>query len=131
MVSRTLSELEVESKSPGEFIRAYADLLAGWMEKSDFQDGCPITTILLEMCPCSDSITEQGRIAFDAWCGIVTNAFHRHGWPESSARRAAYVVLTSFEGALILSRVQGSSEPILESAEGLAEAFSSKPEVSG
>ena len=50
-VARTVTDLAEETGSTAELLRAHARLLAGWMKASRFRDGCPITTVLLEMAP--------------------------------------------------------------------------------
>ena len=42
----TLEKLEQEHDIAASMIRAYCRLLAGWMAKSGFRDGCPISTTL-------------------------------------------------------------------------------------
>src|SRR3979490_3223935 len=48
-VASTMAALGNETRSTGDLLRGHARLLAGWMRKSGFRDGCPITTVLLEL----------------------------------------------------------------------------------
>ena len=55
-------------------MQAYCRLLAGWMAKSGFRDGCPISTTLLESVPQSPGIALAGREAFAAWQTVIARA---------------------------------------------------------
>src|ERR1700743_3689083 len=57
-VAATLIKLAGECRSSGELLRRHAQLLAGWMQASGFRDGCPITTVLLELAPRDRDVAE-------------------------------------------------------------------------
>ena len=63
-------------------VRAYCRLLAGWMAKSGFRDGCPISTTLLESAPQSAGIALAGREAFAAWRAVIARALVRDGFSQ-------------------------------------------------
>ena len=69
-VVQTLAGLDSETDSPGELVRRYADLLGGWMASSDFRDGCPIATTLLETAPRSAAIRDAGAVALADWARV-------------------------------------------------------------
>src|ERR1700678_3900597 len=60
-VAATLTKLADECRSTSEMLRRHAELLAGWMRASGFRDGCPITTVLLELAPGDRHAKEEGR----------------------------------------------------------------------
>jgi TetR/AcrR family transcriptional regulator, lmrAB and yxaGH operons repressor len=76
-VVATLEKLEKEHDSAASMIRAYCKLLAGWMAKSGFRDGCPIATTLLESAPRSAGMAAAGRDAFAGWCAVIAMALPR------------------------------------------------------
>ena len=119
----TLEKLEEEHASAASLIRAYCRLVAGWMAKSGFRDGCPITTTLLESAPQSADIAAAGREAFGGWCTVIARALLRDGFGKTEARRLSMFSLASIEGALILARVERSAAPIDDVAKSLAEAL--------
>ena len=120
LVVTTLEKLESEHKTAAGIMQAYCRLLAGWMAQSGFRDGCPISTTLLESVPRSERIALAGREAFAAWAAVITRALMRDGFSKAEARRLSTLALSSMEGALILSRVQGNAEPIEAVAKSLA-----------
>ncbi|NVJ97783.1 MAG: TetR/AcrR family transcriptional regulator [Alphaproteobacteria bacterium] len=120
VASRTFRDLAANTESPADFVRAYATLLAGWMEKSDFTDGCPVATTVLETVPGSDIITPVARTSFQHWQRTIQDMLMSHGWHGGRARATATLVLSAFEGALIMARVEQSASPIHDTAEELA-----------
>jgi len=122
-VVATLEKLEHEHGSASAMIRAYCKLLAGWMAKSGFRDGCPIATTLLEAAPRSTDMATAGREAFAGWCAVIARALVRDGFGKAEARRLSILVVSSIEGALILARVEASAQPIEEVARALGAAL--------
>jgi TetR/AcrR family transcriptional repressor of lmrAB and yxaGH operons len=122
-VVATLETLEREHGSASSMVRAYCKLLAGWMTKSGFRDGCPIATTLLESAPQSTDMATAGREAFAGWCAVIARALVRDGFGKAEAKRLSTLVVSSIEGALILARVEASAQPIEEVARALGAAL--------
>ena len=122
-VVATLEKLEQEHGSASAMIRAYCKLLAGWMAKSGFRDGCPIATTLLESAPQSTDMATAGREAFAGWCVVIARALVRDGFGKAEAERLSTLAVSSIEGALILARVQGTARPIDDVARALGAAL--------
>lgn len=116
----TLEKLELGHKSTAAIIQAYCQLLAGWMAKSGFRDGCPIATTLLESAPQSEGIARAGREAFAAWCAVFERALLRDGFSKPEALQLSRLAVSSIEGALIVARAESSSAPIADVAKSLA-----------
>ena len=106
-VVATLEKLEQEHDRRRDD-QAYCRLLAGWMAKSGFRDGCPISTTLLESAPQSESMAAAGREAFASWCAVIARALVRDGFGKAEARRLATLAVSAIEGPLILARVESS-----------------------
>jgi len=123
VATRTFRELAGSAGSPADFVQAYAALLAGWMKKSDFTDGCPVATTVLETVPHSDLITPVAQASFAHWQRAVTDMLSSHGWPIGRVRATATLILSAFEGALITARVEKSCRPILDVADELSVLF--------
>ena len=98
-------------------------MMAGWMAESGFRDGCPIATTLLENAPQVAPIREAGRSAFDAWARVFEARLTAQGLPPERARRLSLTAIAALEGALLMSRVQASGQPLVEVAEEIAIAF--------
>jgi TetR/AcrR family transcriptional repressor of lmrAB and yxaGH operons len=122
-VVHTLAGLAGETGGPGELVRRYAALLGGWMAASDFRDGCPIATTLLETAPRSAPIRDAGAVALADWARVFSDALQARGAEPLRAARLAALAVASIEGALLQSRVAESRQPLVDAAEELALAF--------
>lgn len=122
-VEQTLAGLSREALAPGDLLRRYAQLVAGWMAQSGFRDGCPIATTLLEMAPESDGIRQAGQAALGGWATVLGEALQGAGVPAPRAARLAGAAVAALEGALVQARVAMRQEPIVDAAEELALAF--------
>jgi len=118
-VAATLTSLAAECATAADTLVAHAKLLAGWMKKSGFRDGCPITTVLLELAPQDRAVSEAGRKVYAARIAIMTDKLIADGYPPDRARRLAILIVSALQGALIQSRVERSGAPILIAAEEL------------
>jgi TetR/AcrR family transcriptional repressor of lmrAB and yxaGH operons len=116
MIREMLTDLAARHREPKAFLRAYARTMAGWMEESGFQSGCPIATTLLETAPRSPTITTAGGHAIDGWIEVIVGVFTNGGVPRRDARIRAQLVVSAMEGALIVARVRQSTRPILDVA---------------
>ena len=119
-VVATLEQLAQEHRTAAAMMQAYCRLLVGWMAKSGFRDGCPISTTLLESAPQSAGIALAGREAFVAWRAVIARALLRDGFSKGEARRLSTLAVSALEGSLILARVERSGEPIEDIARSLA-----------
>lgn len=116
LIRDMLVDAAAKHAEPKAFLRAYARVMAGWMEESGFRSGCPIATTLLENAPQSPVITEAGARAIDGWIEVVAGVLAKAGTERRQARAQAQLVIAAMEGALILARVRGSTAPILDVA---------------
>ena len=112
LVQATLEALRRTERGPAAMVRAYGALLGGWMEKSGFSDGCPITTTLLETAPADARLAGIGRDAFAAWQAVFAEALCEAGVEAGRAGDLALMAIMTIEGALILARVRREAAPI-------------------
>ena len=119
-VVATIEKLASECTSTGELLRAHARLLAGWMQKSGFRNGCPITTVLLELAPRERAVSDAGRKAYAARLAILSRKLVEDGFAKVRADALAVVCTSALQGALIQARVERSGRPIEVTAAELA-----------
>jgi len=99
-----------------EFIDLLLARFAQNLEQSEFNKGCPITTINLEMAGTSDAIRAACADAFENWIGLCTGVFRDAGIADKKAHELAELIYASVEGAMILARAQRDVSPILRAA---------------
>jgi TetR/AcrR family transcriptional regulator, lmrAB and yxaGH operons repressor len=116
----TLLHLDSQTESTADLLRGHARLLGKWMKASAFTDGCPITTVLLEMAPSDESITEAGRLAYASRKQILISKLMRDGFSKAKSAGLATLCSSAIQGSLIQSRVEQSAVPIITTAEELA-----------
>jgi TetR/AcrR family transcriptional repressor of lmrAB and yxaGH operons len=109
-----------ESGSSGAVVRRVVDALAGMLEESDFRLGCPVSVVTLEMGAQSERLRAACAGAFESWIALFAECLVARGHPVSSARAVATVVVSTIEGAVVVSRAQRSVEPLRCAAEVLA-----------
>ena len=119
-VAATLAKLADECGSTGDLLRAHARLLAGWMRGSGFRNGCPITTVLLELAPRERAVADAGRRAYAARLAIIRDRLIADGFATVRAEQLAVLCTASLQGALIQARVERSGRPIEVAAAELA-----------
>lgn len=124
-VTRTLADLRDRSSGASETLRGYVDLLAMWMEKSNWRDGCPITTTLLETADEAPLIAEAGRAAFAEWAALLGAALVGDGVEPSRAARLGRFAISALEGALIQARIERSPAALFEAYQELDALFAS------
>jgi TetR/AcrR family transcriptional repressor of lmrAB and yxaGH operons len=90
------------------------------MQKSGFRNGCPITTVLLELAPRERAVTEAGRKAYAARLAILSRKLVDDGFVKARADALAVLCTSALQGALIQARVERSGRPIEVTAAELA-----------
>ena len=118
-VERTVREISEATSSTAELLQEHARLLAKWMKASHFRDGCPITTVLLELAPGDRAVTSAGRMAYAARLKVVEEKLIEDGCEPLDAQRLAVLCVSALQGALIQSRVERSGAPIEIAAQEL------------
>ena len=82
------------------------------LEESNFSEGCPIATVVLETAATSEPLQRTCRHALETWSELFSQRLVAEGHLAEDASRRALTVLTMIEGALVLSRAYRSTEPL-------------------
>jgi TetR/AcrR family transcriptional repressor of lmrAB and yxaGH operons len=107
------------SRSVETFLTHVARAMAADLEKSDYQEGCPIATTALETSAQSDVLGDATSSAFRKWETEISRGLERFGMSDDEADQLATMVLSQLEGALLLARTYRSLQPIERAEEGL------------
>lgn len=118
-VVETIEAIAARTSSTQELLIEHAALLGGWMEKSGFRDGCPMTTVLLELAPEDRAVTDAGRQAFSARMRVLRASLIDDGFDAETAESLAVVCTNAMQGSLVMARVECSSAPIEQTARQL------------
>ena len=107
------------SDSVETFLTHVARAMAADLEKSDYQEGCPIATTALETAAQSEVLGEATAGAFRKWETEISRGLERFGMSSAEADQLATMVLSQLEGALLLARTYRSLEPIERAEQAL------------
>lgn len=98
------------------------------LELSSFKKGCPIATVALEQAAISDPLHEVCSQTYARWQAAVAARLERDGHAHDRAVDLAGFLLSTIEGALLLSRTHRSTEPLRQAARELRRILERKPE---
>jgi TetR/AcrR family transcriptional repressor of lmrAB and yxaGH operons len=111
-IAATLASISERTETAGDMLQAYVRQLAKWMAVSGYRDGCPITTVVLELAPRDRAISDAGRKAYGARTTAFEQKFIADGFSPARARRLALVCAVAINGALVQSRIERNSRPL-------------------
>lgn len=120
-VAETVAEIAARTGSTRELLIEHARLLGGWMAKSGFRDGCPITTVILELAPQERLIAGAGRKAYAARQSVLERKLMEDGFSHPKAAELAILCMSALQGSLIQARVETSRRPIDATAKQLGD----------
>jgi TetR/AcrR family transcriptional regulator, lmrAB and yxaGH operons repressor len=101
-------------------INHYFVVNAERLRDSDYQRGCPIATVALETASDNERIRKVCENVFNGWQVTLTQVFVDAGIPAVDAAPLATFVLSSYEGALTMSRALLDIQPMLTSGAAVA-----------
>jgi TetR/AcrR family transcriptional repressor of lmrAB and yxaGH operons len=95
-----------------ESLDLYVTEAASLLERTDFADGCPIATVVLEVTPTSPEIAAACAEAVERLLARVTGWIERDGLSPDVARERAQLVYGALEGSLVFAKAFRSVEPL-------------------
>lgn len=108
---------------PGSLVRALAQIMAGRLERSGYQSGCAIATMVLELAPRDEEFSAAFDAVFARWRAALVARFEPLGIAPGRAAVLADLTISALEGALVLSRAARSTEPFDATIEALISAI--------
>lgn len=93
------------------------------MTGGGYPPGCPIAAIALGAGPDDPALLTAARDVFRRWQRPFHECLQRNGFGEPDATDLATLLIAGLEGALILCRTEGNTEPLDRVAAGLERAL--------
>jgi TetR/AcrR family transcriptional repressor of lmrAB and yxaGH operons len=118
-VRQAIAHAAETSESALVFLTRVARGMASDLEKSGYQEGCPIATTALETAAQSDVLGAATRGAFQKWENEIRRGLERFGISPDEANSTATTVLSLLEGALLLARTYRSLAPMHRAEQAL------------
>lgn len=114
-IARAMATALAERGVPDAVV-SFFDWMADRLRASDFRAGCEVAGVALDTSPAEPALVAAASAAFARWREVLAEACVRAGATEAKAQRLAVFVISAMEGALILARVQHSTQPVSEVA---------------
>lgn len=118
-VRQAIAGVAKAAKSADEFLIRILRGMGADLERSDFQEGCPIAPTALEIAGESEPLTQAARAAFSAWEEEIAAGLRSFHFSPEHAAQLATISLGQFEGALLLARTYRRLDPIERMEESL------------
>ncbi|MBD0843401.1 TetR/AcrR family transcriptional regulator [Streptomyces sp. TRM68416] len=115
-VGDLIASLGADRLSALEIVRRLLDVFAERMEASDYDKGCPLATVALEVAGGNEVLRGVCAEAYGRWQQALADCLTAEGHSAASAEARASAVLAQVEGALLLARVQRSRLPLEQAA---------------
>lgn len=126
-----IAEAALSANGPAEAARAAIAALAALVRESDFRLGCPVSVVALEMGAESERLRQACVAAFESWIAPTAAFLEASGLAPADARSLATVVISTIEGAVIVSRAQQSTLPLDAAADVVAELIDLRCRTAG
>ncbi|HSR84214.1 MAG TPA: TetR family transcriptional regulator C-terminal domain-containing protein, partial [Streptosporangiaceae bacterium] len=122
-VEEMVAEAARHAEDPGSLVRALAQIFASRLERSGYQSGCPIATMVLELAPRDEDFAADFDSVFARWRAALVTRFEPLGIAPGRAAVLAELTISALEGALLLSRAARSTAPFEAPVEALISAI--------
>lgn len=126
-----LAEAAASAGSASETARIVIETLAAIVGESDFRLGCPVSVVTLEMGAESERLRQACATAFTSWIDPTTALLGAGGLAADEARSLATVVVSTIEGAVIVSRALRSIQPLMAAADVVASLIDQRMHAAG
>lgn len=119
--AQLIAEAAASAGGAAAAVRAAMEALTAIVSNSDYRLGCPVSVVTLEMGAESQRLRNACAAAFESWIAPTAALLEAEGLDAAPARSLATVVVSTIEGAVILSRATRSAQPLTSAADVLAE----------
>lgn len=126
-IKTDLAALAATAPTPAALLSAWFRSAQRRLEKSSFERGCPLAAVALESTPDDRALREALREAFDDLKRFLGDVLIAAGIPSDRARSLAMLIVSAYEGALIQSRVSGSTRAVADVADTLVALLEAEP----
>jgi TetR/AcrR family transcriptional repressor of lmrAB and yxaGH operons len=93
------------------------------MAGGDHPAGCAVAAVTVGAGPDEQSLRSMTREIFDRWQRAFRDCLLRNGFDTEAATNLATLLIAGLEGALVLCRAEGTTEPLARVAAGLEHAL--------
>jgi TetR/AcrR family transcriptional repressor of lmrAB and yxaGH operons len=121
-VAILLADAVEKAEDPVAAVDTIVEFWRTVMYDSDFAAGCPVIAATLEG-DHSPAARAAAKEVFERWEELYAEMLQRAGVPEDRARSLGSIAISAVEGAVILSRAEGSNGPLERVSDELHRLF--------
>lgn len=118
LIGRKVEGLIREAAHDGT-LAVFDAFVANWRQvlvDSDFRSGCPVLAVATAEAKADSTAAQSASDMFGLWESALVERLTRDGLDHERARRLAWLVITSLEGAVAVARSRGSTAPLDDAA---------------
>ncbi len=109
-----------EKEDAAEAVLVFLEAIAHYIEESGFDSGGPLTIVASETATTNEKLNLICRQAYDLMVAAFKEKFILAGFSEERAAAMAWVITSTTEGGIILSRTFHSGDPLRTAAREMA-----------
>ena len=112
------------AKEGGDFVAGFEWVWSWWtgyIAGDDFEAGCPVAGVGLDLHPDTPELRETVDRVFDRWQRSIATGLQFFGVEENEARGLAALIIAAQEGATLLAIAKRSPEPLEQVGRCLAD----------
>lgn len=94
------------------------------LSESGYKRGCPIAAVTLDLDEASEELRSHCSRIFHTWVGAIADGLAEV--PSKDRLQVAELILSTLEGALILSRAYGTLDPVRRGGKSISEYLALK-----
>jgi len=118
-IERFFDKVFARHDDPLAALQEWLAAAARQLEDTGFERGCPLATVALETTVDDASIRAALASSFTRIRSVLTDRLQASGFEAQRAGRLAALIVSTYEGGLVQSRVAGTSQPLREASEAL------------
>lgn len=99
-------------RSASEVLDAFLELWRTILVRSDYRAGCSLVAVTVSTLPEATGLVDQAGALFDAWRSDLAGLLEQGGVADDLAPGLATTIIAAAEGAVILCRAQGTTQPL-------------------
>jgi TetR/AcrR family transcriptional repressor of lmrAB and yxaGH operons len=126
-IGRGIEAALASTEDVAEAVGRAIDFTAADLRESNFEHGCPVGSVVVDVASASEPIRIACRTIFDEWQAVVARRLEAAGWDERAASDEALSILSLLEGALLLSRARHDTAPLESAARHVRRTLSAPP----
>lgn len=123
VLSHLIKQVFEAANSPIQCLGMICQSFSNQLKASNFEQGCPISPLTVSAGEEATALRELCAIAYDRWQMAIQKGLSEMGISETDAIKNASLILSSVEGAILLSQARHNTAALDSLPDALAQIF--------